>query len=50
MLEVIRLHRPMPRDQARQEAVALLRDMHVGDPDRIQSSYPFELSGGIASG
>jgi peptide/nickel transport system ATP-binding protein len=47
MVEVIRLHRPMPRDKAREEAVDLLRDMHVGDPERIQHSYPFELSGGM---
>jgi peptide/nickel transport system ATP-binding protein len=47
MVEVIRLHRPMSRARAREEAVALLRDMHVGDPDRIQHSYPFELSGGM---
>ena len=47
MVEVIRLHRGMTRAQARDEAVALLRDMHVGDPERIQKSYPFELSGGM---
>ena len=47
MVEVIRLHRPMSVAQAQGEAVALLRDMHVGDPDRVQHAYPFELSGGM---
>jgi len=47
MVEVIRRHRRLGRSQARDEAVALLRDMHVADPGRIQQSYPFELSGGM---
>ena len=47
MVEVLRRHRPLARSQARAEAVALLRDMHVADPERIQRSYPFELSGGM---
>jgi len=45
MVEVIRLHRRLSR--ARAEAVALLRDMHVADPERILGNYPFELSGGM---
>jgi peptide/nickel transport system ATP-binding protein len=47
MVEVLRRHRRMPAAQARLEAVALLRDMHVADPERIQRRYPFELSGGM---
>ena len=47
MVEVIRLHRGLSRGRARAEAVALLRDMHVADPERILGNYPFELSGGM---
>ena len=47
MVEVIRLHRPMPAARARMEAVALLQDMHVADPEHILGTYPFELSGGM---
>jgi len=47
MVEVLRRHRPLTRSGAQAEAVALLRDMHVADPERIQHSYPFELSGGM---
>jgi peptide/nickel transport system ATP-binding protein len=47
MVEVIRLHRGLPRERALEEAVALLQDMHVGDPAAILKVYPFELSGGM---
>jgi peptide/nickel transport system ATP-binding protein len=47
MLEVIRLHRKLGKAEARAEAVTLLRDMHVADPEHILRTYPFELSGGM---
>ena len=37
MVEVIRRHRRLGRSQARDEAVALLRDMHVADPGACAS-------------
>ena len=47
MVEVIRLHRPMGRSQARAEAAALLQDMQVADPGHVLDTYPFGLSGGM---
>jgi len=47
MVEVLRLHRGLTGAKALTEAAALLRDMHVGDPDAILKVYPFELSGGM---
>jgi peptide/nickel transport system ATP-binding protein len=47
MVEVIRLHRGLPRKEARLEAARLLRDMHVADPEQVLRHYPFELSGGM---
>jgi len=47
MLEVIRLHRHSGRDEARAEALSLLRGMHVADPEHVLRTYPFELSGGM---
>jgi peptide/nickel transport system ATP-binding protein len=47
MTEVIRLHRRLSLARARAEAVGLLQDMHVADPEQILKVYPFELSGGM---
>jgi peptide/nickel transport system ATP-binding protein len=47
MLDVIIHHQRLSKDEARAKAVALLRDMHIADPEQIMDSYPFELSGGM---
>jgi peptide/nickel transport system ATP-binding protein len=47
MTEVIRRHRQAGQAEARMEAMALLRDMHVADPEHVLRTYPFELSGGM---
>jgi peptide/nickel transport system ATP-binding protein len=47
MVEVLRRHRPQSAAQACASAAALLRDMHVADPERVLRRYPFELSGGM---
>ncbi len=49
VLEVLQLHRAMSgaaRDR-RARVRVLLEDVGLGDPDRVFSSYPHELSGGM---
>ncbi|ATX81743.1 peptide/nickel transport system ATP-binding protein [Mariprofundus ferrinatatus] len=45
--EVIRLHLDMSKDQARQRAVDLLRDVGMQDAETILKQYPDALSGGM---
>ncbi len=47
MLDVIIHHQHLSKAEAKAKAVALLRDMHIADPEQILDSYPFELSGGM---
>ncbi|PYY81843.1 ABC transporter ATP-binding protein [Pseudomonas sp. TKO26] len=47
MLDVIIHHQRLSQDQARAKAIALLRDMHIADPEQVLQAYPFELSGGM---
>ncbi len=47
MTDVIIHHQRLSKDQARSKAIALLRDMHIADPEQVLESYPFELSGGM---
>lgn len=47
LVEVLRLHRRLSESDARREALRLLDDVGIPDPDRRFSSYPFELSGGM---
>lgn len=47
LVDVIRCHQPMSREQALEKAVGLLRDMYIADPEQILRRYPFELSGGM---
>lgn len=44
--DAIRSHRPMSRTAARAEAVRLLRDVGIPEPERRVRSYPHQLSGG----
>ncbi|WP_172327148.1 dipeptide/oligopeptide/nickel ABC transporter permease/ATP-binding protein [Mangrovicoccus sp. HB161399] len=46
LAEIIQRHRPMPKAQAEEEVVDLLRKVGIPDPERRQRAYPFELSGG----
>ena len=46
MLDTVRAHKPMPRDQVRERSVKLLRMVQL-EPDRILKAYPHELSGGM---
>ena len=45
---VLRLHRGMTRDEARDEALKLLRLVHISDPERALKTYPHQLSGGMS--
>ncbi|MDF3202934.1 ABC transporter ATP-binding protein [Pseudomonas sp. 1912-s] len=47
MLDVIIHHQRLSKADARAKAIALLRDMHIADPEQVLDSYPFELSGGM---
>lgn len=44
--EMFRLHTRLSRQQRRQAAISLLRDVHIPDPDKAYSAYPHQLSGG----
>jgi peptide/nickel transport system ATP-binding protein len=47
MTDVIIHHQQRSKAEARAKAIALLRDMHIADPEQVMDSYPFELSGGM---
>lgn len=44
--EAIRLHQQVNREEARERAIALFREVQLPDPDRLFSRYPHQLSGG----
>ncbi|HTV71892.1 MAG TPA: ABC transporter ATP-binding protein [Rhizobiaceae bacterium] len=44
--EVLRLHTDMNRVERRERVLAMLRDVHLPDVERIYHSYPHQLSGG----
>lgn len=46
--EVLRLHRGLSRHEADREAVRLLAETGIPDPERRAKAYPFELSGGMS--
>lgn len=46
IMEGLMLHQKMPREQALEEALSLLRLVQLQDPDGQINSYPFQLSGG----
>ena len=45
--DVLRLHRGLDRREAWREAVRLLGEMDIPEPEKRAKSYPFELSGGM---
>ena len=46
LMEPIRRHRGLSAPAAREEALKLLRLVHIPDPERRMKSYPHEMSGG----
>jgi peptide/nickel transport system ATP-binding protein len=45
--DVLRMHLNLGRAEARDRALALLREVHLREPDRILRQHPHELSGGM---
>ena len=45
--EVIRLHRGLNKEEARQEAISLLKKVGIKDAERRFYDYPFQYSGGM---
>jgi peptide/nickel transport system ATP-binding protein len=46
--QVLHFRAGLPRKRTRDEAVRLLSAVHIPDPERCFSSYPHQLSGGMA--
>jgi oligopeptide/dipeptide ABC transporter ATP-binding protein len=46
--QVLAIRRGLDGDRAHDEAVALLRRVHISEPERRLNAYPHELSGGLA--
>ncbi len=47
IIEAIRLHLPVSKDEARERAIAVLRRVGIPRPETRIDSYPFQLSGGM---
>ncbi|MNO23131.1 Oligopeptide transport ATP-binding protein OppD [compost metagenome] len=47
LIEAIRAHRKLPKSEAEKQAVELLRDVGIPDPERRMKDYPHQLSGGM---
>jgi len=47
LIEALRLHRDMSKDEARRQATEMLHEVGVGASDRRMRQYPHELSGGL---
>jgi peptide/nickel transport system ATP-binding protein len=45
--EAYSVHRRVARAEARRQALAMLRAVHIRDPERVYDAYPHELSGGM---
>ncbi len=45
--EVFRIHRGMSRSKAMQEALRMVKLVHIPDPETRLHEYPFQLSGGM---
>jgi len=47
LCEVLRLHRGLSQREAEREAVRILAETGISEPERRSKAYPFELSGGM---
>lgn len=45
--EVLRVHQGMTKKQAGAEAVRMLSEVKIPNPERVAKQYPFQLSGGM---
>jgi oligopeptide/dipeptide ABC transporter ATP-binding protein len=48
LTQVLELRRGLNKDEARRQAIELLRGVHISEPERRLDAYPHELSGGTA--
>ena len=47
MIEGIRLHTDLTKEQARERAAKILQQVGIPDPERVLKNYPHQLSGGM---
>ena len=47
LAEALRVHKPMSRSDARQEALRWLEKVGIADPEQRINDYPFQFSGGM---
>ncbi|MBD3917858.1 ABC transporter ATP-binding protein [Paenibacillus sp. PR3] len=47
MIEILRRHRGLSKEEAKREAIELLRQVGITEPERRLSQYPHEFSGGM---
>jgi peptide/nickel transport system ATP-binding protein len=47
IIEAIRLHRPISKEEARGHAIEMLRSVKIPRPEQIIDAYPHQLSGGM---
>ena len=47
IIEIIRLHQPVSKREARNQTIELLRKVGIPKPERRIGEYPFQLSGGL---
>ena len=45
--EVFRIHQNMDKKVAKEEAVRMLSEVKIPNPERVAAQYPFQLSGGM---
>ncbi|MGN0348550.1 MAG: ABC transporter ATP-binding protein [Roseburia sp.] len=45
--EVFRIHQGMSKQQAAKEAIHMLEEVKIPNPERVAKQYPFQLSGGM---
>ncbi|MCB9947235.1 MAG: ABC transporter ATP-binding protein, partial [Rhodospirillaceae bacterium] len=45
--EAFLVHQPSTRQEAKARTLAMLRAVHIRDPERVARAYPHELSGGM---
>jgi oligopeptide/dipeptide ABC transporter ATP-binding protein len=46
--EILTAHRSLKKKEARQQAIQILRNIGLADPERVANAYPFQVSGGMA--
>jgi peptide/nickel transport system ATP-binding protein len=47
LIEAIRLHQPISKAEAREQAVEWLQRVHMPNPAQRMNEYPYQLSGGL---